>query len=243
MMGSSVIYTIERLIQRVKHDPDYRLDPALSGTALLGIVWRRGLALLRGLWWSWRLGRCGFPFFVGRRVQILHARQLRVGRSVTLGDDVRIDALSRGGVTLGDNVRIAAFTVIEATGVIARLGEGFEIGANSNLGHFSYVGAAGGVQIGQGVLIGQRVSFHSENHVFDRPDIPIKAQGVTQRGIVIEDDCWLGAGAVFLDGVTVGRGSVIAAGSVVTKDVAAYSVMAGVPAKLVRSRLQELQNA
>lgn len=229
----------ESLIQRIKHDDGYRLDPDLGGAALAGILWRRGLALLRGVWWSWRLGACRLPLFVGRHVQIRHARQLRVGRGVTLDDDVIIDALSRRGVVLGDNVSISRGTEIHATGVITRLGEGFQIGSDSNLGHFSFVGAAGGVRIGEKVLIGQRVSFHSENHNFDRTDVPIKSQGVTQQGIVIEDDCWLGTGAIFLDGVTVGRGSVIAAGSVVTKDVAPYSVMGGVPARLIRNRLAE----
>ncbi len=229
----------EVLIQRIKHDPGYHLAPDLGGAALAGILWRRGLALLRGVAWSWRLGACRLPFFVGRRVQIRHARQLRVGRGVTLDDDVIIDALSRRGVTLGDNVTIARGTVIQATGVMTRLGVGLEMGANANLGHYSFVGAAGGVRIGANVLIGQRVSFHSENHTFERTDVPIKAQGVTQQGIVIEEDCWLGAGTIFLDGVTVARGSVIAAGSVVTKDVAPYSVMGGVPARLIRNRLTE----
>jgi acetyltransferase-like isoleucine patch superfamily enzyme len=230
------------LIRRAKRDPGYQLDSALSGAALLSILWRRGLAFLRGLWWAWRLGACRLPFFVGRRVTILHPRLLRVGRSVTLEDDVLIDALSRQGVALGDNVSISRGTVIKATGVLTRLGLGCEIGANSNLGHFSFIGAAGGITIGQNVLIGQRVSFHAEDHVFDRADLPIKAQGVMQKGIVVEDDCWLGTGAIFLDGVRVGRGSVIAAGSVVTKDVAAYSVMAGVPARLIRSRLEEMNS-
>ena len=227
---------VEALIRRVKHDPAYRLDPALGTADLLGIIWRRGLALLRGLWWSWRLGGCEAPFFVGRRVEFLHPRRLRVGRAVTLEDDVRIDALSRGGVRLGDNVSIARFTIIEATGVIGHLGEGFDLGDNSNLGDYCYVGAAGGVRIGRNVLIGQRVSFHSEDHIFDTMHLPIKAQGVHRRGIVVADDCWLGAGVIVLDGVTIGQGSVVAAGSVVTSDVAPYSIVAGVPARLIRKR-------
>lgn len=239
MLDRLLTGSIETLIRRIKRDPVYRIDPAVGGPGLLGVLLRRGLAFLRGLWWSWRLGECKLPFFVGKRVQILHANRLRVGRSVTLEDDVVIDALSRRGVYLGDNVSISRYTVIKATGVMNRLGEGFEIGANSNLGHYDFVGAAGGVRIGENVLIGQRVSFHAEDHVFDRTDMPIKAQGVTQQGIVIEDDCWLGTGSIFLDGVTVGRGSVVAAGSAVTHDVEPYSVVGGVPARLIRKRFRE----
>jgi acetyltransferase-like isoleucine patch superfamily enzyme len=236
MFSRLVTEIVQSVVKRIKHDPAYRLDPAVGGWALLGIVWRRGWGLVRGAWWSWRLGTCRMPFFVGHRVQILHARQLSLGRGVTLEDDVRIDALSRRGVRFGDNVSVAKFTIIEATGVIGNLGEGFEIGNNSNLGDYNFVGAAGGVRIGQNVLIGQRVSLHSEDHLFERTDLPIKEQGVRRRGIVVEDDCWLGAGVIVLDGVTIGRGSVVAAGSVIARDVAPYSVVAGVPAHLVRRR-------
>jgi acetyltransferase-like isoleucine patch superfamily enzyme len=227
---------LERFVQRLKGDPDYRLAPDLSTGDLLIVLWGRGWAFVRGLWWRPQLRQTNGPLFVGRHVHILHPRRLAVGRSVTLEDDVRIDALCRRGVCLGSNVTIAKFTVIEATGVISNLGEGFEMGDNSNLGDYCFVGAAGGVRIGRNVLIGQRVSFHSENHRFERADLPIKEQGVTRRGIVVEDDCWLGAGCIVLDGVTVGHGSVVAAGSVVTRDVPPYSVVAGVPAKVIRQR-------
>ena len=64
----------------------------------------------------------------------------------------------------------------------------------------------------------------------------MKEQGVTRTFVKIEDDCWIAANSVILAGVTIGRGSVIAAGSVVTEDVPAYSVVAGVPAKVIKSR-------
>jgi acetyltransferase-like isoleucine patch superfamily enzyme len=64
----------------------------------------------------------------------------------------------------------------------------------------------------------------------------MKEQGVTQKGIVIEDDCWIAANSIILDGVTIGRGSVVAAGAVVSKSVPPYSVVAGVPARIIKSR-------
>ncbi len=227
------------LIRRVKHDPAYRLDPDMGGAALLLIVGRRGLALVRGLWWAWRLRGCRLPFFVGHGVSIRHAGRLTAGRGVTLEEYVQIDALSREGVYLGDNVSVGRFSVIEATGALTQLGAGCSIGANSNLGDYNFVGAAGGVRIGENVLIGQRVSFHSENHVADRTDIPMKAQGVTHQGIIVEDDCWLGTGATLLDGVTIGRGSIVAAGAVVTRSVAPFSVVGGVPARVIRNRIED----
>mgnify|MGYP006290995603 FL=1 len=72
------------------------------------------------------------------------------------------------------------------------------------------------------------------NHVFDDPDRPFVAQGITAKGIVIEDDVWIGAQAVITDGVHVGKGAVVAAGAVVTKDVAPHTVVGGVPARTLR---------
>jgi len=89
---------------------------------------------------------------------------------------------------------------------------------------------------GDNVICGPRVSFHAENHVYTDPNTPIRLQGVTRRGIVVEADCWIGAGSMILDGVRIGRGTVVAAGAVVTRDVPPYSVVAGVPARVIKSR-------
>ena len=227
---------VETLIQRLKGDPTYTLDPHLSTGDILAILWRRGWAFVRGLWWRLRVAESHGALFVGRRVQIFHARHLHLGRSVTIEDDVRIDALSREGVWLGDNVSIGRFTMIEATGLLRLLGKGVRIGANSNLGDYNYVGGVGGVTIGENVLIGQFVSFHPQNHVIDDPNRPIKEQGTTEVGIVVEDDVWIGARVTVLDGVHIGRGAVIASGAVVTRDVPPYAVVGGVPARVIKWR-------
>ena len=86
-------------------------------------------------------------------------------------------------------------------------------------------------------MISPRVSIFAENHDFDNPNIIMKEQGVTKKFVKIEDDCWIAANSIILAGVTIGKGSVIAAGSVVTKDVPAYSVVAGVPAEIIKSRV------
>jgi len=116
------------------------------------------------------------------------------------------------------------------------VGEGARIGNNSAVDAYSFVGAAGMIEIGENVIMGQHVSFHAENHNFERTDIPIKLQGTRRQGIVVEDDCWVGSNTTFLDGSHVGRGCVIAAGSVVRGEIPAYSIAAGVPARVLRSR-------
>ncbi len=82
------------------------------------------------------------------------------------------------------------------------------------------------------------VQILAVNHVYDDPTRPIREQGITAQGIVIEDDVWIGAGAIVLDGVTIGRGSVIGAGAVVADDIPPYSIAVGSPAKPIRDRRQ-----
>ena len=84
--------------------------------------------------------------------------------------------------------------------------------------------------------MGSMVTIFSENHNYERLSLPIRKQGESRKGIIIEDDCWIGAGSTILNGVTVGQGSVIAARLVVTKDVESFSVVAGVPAQLIKRR-------
>lgn len=110
------------------------------------------------------------------------------------------------------------------------------IGDNTGIGSHSFIGGAGGVQIGSDVIMGQWVSFHPENHNHEDLVKPIRLQGVNRKGIFIEDDCWIGAKVTFLDGAHVGRGCVIAAGAVVRGHIPPYSIAGGVPARVIRSR-------
>jgi acetyltransferase-like isoleucine patch superfamily enzyme len=88
-------------------------------------------------------------------------------------------------------------------------------------------------------MMSPRVSLYAENHVFDDPSIPMKEQGVRRSFIKIEDDCWIAANSIILAGVTIGKGSVVAAGSVVTHDVPPYSVVAGSPARIIKQRMPQ----
>lgn len=113
---------------------------------------------------------------------------------------------------------------------------GLIVGDNSNIGPFSYIGCSGLITIGSNVMISPRVSIYAENHNFERTDIPMKDQGVTRKDVIIEDDCWIAANSVVLAGVTIGKGTIIAAGSVVTTDIPSYSIAAGVPARVIKKR-------
>jgi acetyltransferase-like isoleucine patch superfamily enzyme len=112
---------------------------------------------------------------------------------------------------------------------------GFTIGRDSLVGEYSVIRGQGGVQIGDRVYTSPFTQIIAVNHVFEDPNRPFIEQGITAEGIVIEDDVWLGAGAVITDGVRVGKGSVVAAGAVVTKDVSPHTIVAGVPARQIRT--------
>ena len=85
-------------------------------------------------------------------------------------------------------------------------------------------------------MFGPKCSLFAENHVFSDTQASIKSQGVQQKGITVEDDCWIGSNVTILDGVTIGKGSVIGAGTLVTKDVPAGSVVVDKREKSIRQR-------
>ena len=85
--------------------------------------------------------------------------------------------------------------------------------------------------------MGPRSGFFAENHEFVSTEQPMRDQGVKREPIVVEDDCWIASNSTILAGVTIGHGSIVAAGSVVTNDVPPFSIVAGSPARIIRSRL------
>lgn len=227
---------VERIIRQLKHDTSYSLDPRLLGGDLLDILRRRGVTALRGGCLRHQLARSEGMLFVGKNATLLHKGSISVGHSVIIEDSVFIDALSQNGIMLGNNVTIAKFTTIQCTGVIHEVGVGMTIGDNSAVGAYSFLGGQGGITIGRNVIMGPKVNIFSENHGFADLLTPIRLQPITRRGVTIDDNCWIGANSTVLDGVHIQTGCVVAAGSVVTKDVMLNTVVGGVPARLIKSR-------
>ena len=109
------------------------------------------------------------------------------------------------------------------------------LGDNSGIGIRANI--SGPCSIGNNVIMGPDVTVFTANHRTDRVDIPIKYQGDTEPElVVIGDDCWIGYRAIILPGVRIGKGVVVGAGAVVTKDVPDYAVVAGNPARVVKIR-------
>jgi acetyltransferase-like isoleucine patch superfamily enzyme len=195
------------------------------------------LFFLRGCYERIFFGSSRGLVLIGKGVSIRYAKYIEAGKDLIVEDYAEINCLASKKIIIGERVTIGKFAIIRPSNIYGGdIGEGLKIGDNSNIGPYSYIGCSGYIEIGNNVMISPRVSIYAENHVFGDLNKLMKEQGVVKQFVKIEDDCWIAANSVILAGVTIGRGSVIAAGSVVTKDVAPYSVMAGVPAKLVSSR-------
>jgi acetyltransferase-like isoleucine patch superfamily enzyme len=109
-----------------------------------------------------------------------------------------------------------------------------KVGSGTFIGESVVVRGQGGVTIGNSVLIAPLVKILAVNHNFADVTRPVIDQGITARGITIEDGAWLGAGATILDGVRVGRGAVVGANAVVSRDVPPHTLAVGIPARVVR---------
>jgi acetyltransferase-like isoleucine patch superfamily enzyme len=213
-----------------------------------GTGWRKGDVfltyfyllpfILRGLWLRLFMGHSAGKVLIGRGVRLAYSSRLHAGRDLIIEDGAEVNCLARDSIKLGNRVTIGKYATIRPANLYGgAIGAGLVVGDHSNIGPYAYIGCSGPIQIGSNVMISPRVSIYAENHVIAGVDIPMKEQGVTQKGVVIEDDCWIAANSVILDGVRIGRGSVVAAGAVVSRDVPPYTVVAGVPAKVIKNRI------
>lgn len=196
----------------------------------------RKLQLLRGTLARWRGARVGIHFGLGKSTRLLYPSRFSAGDHVTISDFSHVDCRSRRGVKFGHHTSIERNLWLVCGAETVEDGF-FEIGNHSYIGCNAVIGAGGGgIKIGDHVLIGHTVNMHSENHVFNDPSQLIQDQGITFKGIVIEDNVWIGSQVTILDGVTIGRGSVIGAGAVVTQSVPANSIAVGIPARVIGTR-------
>lgn len=121
------------------------------------------------------------------------------------------------------------------------LAKGCEISRDLEMGPYGYVGPRAlipsGVRMGKYVMIGPELLITGSDHVFDTPGVAIIFSGrPKQKLCIIQDDVWIGSRAIIMKGVTIGRGAIVAAGAVVTRDVPPYTVVGGVPARVLKKR-------
>lgn len=170
---------------------------------------------------------------IGRRTSIIGTSGVCMAAGCIIEDDSRLKANPpQETIEIGERSRISHNCVLWTKGGSIRIGSDCTVNA------FSRITAHGGVVIGDYVRIAAYTAIVAAQHIIERTDIPMCKQGVTGRGIVIEDDVWIGTHCTILDGVRIGRGAVVAAGAVVTRDVEPFAIVGGVPARLIRSRIQ-----
>jgi acetyltransferase-like isoleucine patch superfamily enzyme len=172
--------------------------------------------------------------FLGKGVKIYNAKNILFGKNVTIENYVTIDGFAKNILFFGDQVKIGAYSTISCTSHMTKYGEGISIGANSAFGKYTEFGSAGGITIGSDVIAGSFISFHSENHNYKDKNKLIREQGVSNQGITIGNNVWIGAKATFLDGSKIGNNSVVAAGTVVNGVFPENVVIGGVPAKVLK---------
>ena len=171
---------------------------------------------------------------IERGVRIRFAGQVRLGRGVYLDEGVYLHACP-GGIEIDEHTMVMHHAELHVYNFRGLPQAGIRIGRESLIGEFNVLRGQGGITIGDRVYTSPLVQLAAVDHVFSDPDRPFVEQGITARGIVIEDDVWIGAGAIITDGVRVGKGAVVAAGAVVITDVPAHTVVAGVPARVVKT--------
>lgn len=232
-----------RALQHAAHDVR-ELD---GGRALRVLAEREVPAVTFPRWGVRRGWRFAREHRMLTRMHAVHAVRLARARTAALlrGSDVRMHGMS----FLGRGVELTAprghgRVVVGpwcwvGDGVALRSHSGrVTVGAKAILGGGTTVNAYLDVTIGDGALIADDVHITDFDHRTESVEVPIKDQGIVTAPVRIGPDVWIGRGATVLRGVDVGRGSVIGAHAVVTRDVPPYSVVVGAPARVVRSRLE-----
>lgn len=167
-------------------------------------------------------------YIITRLAFAIYNKHLRLGENVCI--DPRAFIARGGPIDIGRNSAVRAGAMLLPSDGYISIGEGCTIN------QYSIINGAGGVDIGKNVMIASHACIYSSNHNFTRGDQPMRQQGLSLEPVKIEDDVWIATHAVILAGVKIGRGSIVAAGAVVSKDVEPYFIVGGVPAVPISRR-------
>jgi acetyltransferase-like isoleucine patch superfamily enzyme len=193
--------------------------------------------LLRSKLYPLLLQRCGRGVVFGQNVTLRHPHKIVIADNVVIDDNCLLDAKGEdnAGIRIGSGVFIGRNSILSCKNGDIILEDNVNIGFNSE------VFSGNNVTIGRDTLVAAYCYFIGGDHDAASMDTAVLHQGSTARGIRIGPKAWFGAGVKVLDGVTVGEQCVVGAGAVVTKDLPAYSVSLGVPARVIRDRRAEIK--
>lgn len=183
------------------------------------------------------LQRCGRGVVFGQNVTLRHPHKIAIDDNTVIDDNCLLDA--KGEENTG--IRIGSGVFIGRNSILSCKNGDIVLEDNVNIGFNSEVFSGNNVTIGRDTLVAAYCYFIGGDHDAASMDTAVLHQGSTARGIRIGSNGWFGAGVKVLDGVTVGEQCVVGAGAVVTKDLPAYSVSLGVPARVIRDRRAEIK--
>jgi acetyltransferase-like isoleucine patch superfamily enzyme len=166
-------------------------------------------------------------------VRLCLPANIRLGRNVYLDHGTYLHACPQG-ITIGDDTFVMHRTELHVYNFRDLPNAGIWIGRNCFIGESCVIRGQGGVTIADSVLLAPGVQLLAVDHVFSDPSQPVIRQGISARGIAVGEGAWIGGGAVVVDGVRIGARAIVGAGAVVTRNVPPRTVVAGVPARIVR---------
>lgn len=155
---------------------------------------------------------------------------------MSLADEVRVEAFASLSAISGGRLEVGSFCEIRSFALLEADNGYLVLGDRTSVNHFCLLNGYGGLTIGSDVRIASHTVILSSSHKYEDITRPISMQGVVSLPTTIGDDVWIGSHSVILGGVNIGAHSIIAAGSVVREDVPSFSVVGGVPAKILSMR-------
>jgi len=178
------------------------------------------------------LGKVGRQVAFGVNVTLRHPHKIRIGDNVVIDDNSTLDAKGDGnqGIIIGNGVFIGKNTILTCHDGDIILED------NVNIGFNCVISSLSSIVVKKNHLMASFCYLVGGNHVADRTDIPVLYQGRTSKGIIIDENVWLGAGVAVLDGSYIGRDCIVGAGAVVNGPIPEFSVAVGVPARVLRDR-------
>lgn len=175
----------------------------------------------------------GVPGKAGKFLRNIIAKVTFKGAGWKVYFDVGVTITGRKNITLGNAISIGRMSSLYAHDGLLSIGSNVSINSNTCIASAN----GGNIIIENDVLIAQNVVIRAADHAHDRVDVPISHQGHIGGKIVIHDGVWIGANVVVTRNVTIGKGAIVGAGAVVTKDVPPFSIVAGIPAKVIAQRI------
>lgn len=225
---------IEKIVKL--RNPNFKFDDNISISNIIEISLIKIFSNLR----AYKLlikARLPGSLFIGRNVQFNGLKNISWGKWVRIDESTLLSAYGRNSkLIIGNNVSIGAFSRLVVSYSFSDLGKHIILEDNVGLGDYTHIRGGGGV-IGKDTIVGPYLSCHPSNHNFDNLEKLIRMQGTSRKGIKIGRNCWIGAKVTILDGVEISDGCVVAAGSVVNKSFESNSIIAGVPARLIKKRV------